>query len=196
MDEPTNDIEQSSPNTETPDVEKTTDEEIKNAVGKSKFKEKQKKTRKSHIKIISVLAGIGLIGLLISLGLMPHKGSKAFGTCKVFLELNVQYPDTLRLSGVKESANWVRIWYVQTDSFGEYKMERMQCFFKEHPEYGFELEKVTVRRREIEQSKIDSFNRSLPVVFQNLPDLTLPSPLPTNLRSLQFETNMFRKRIF
>ena len=196
MDEPTNDIEQSSPNTETPDVEKTTDEEIKNAVGKSKFKEKQKKTRKSHIKIISVLAGIGLIGLLISLGLMPHKGSKAFGTCKVFLELNVQYPDTLRLSGVKESANWVRIWYVQTDSFGEYKMERMQCFFKEHPEYGFELEKVTVRRREIEQSKIDSFNRSLPVVFQNLPDLTLPSPLPTNSRSLQFETNMFRKRIF
>ena len=187
--------ETSENNTATADPKKTTEEEIKDAVGKSKFKEKQKQAQKKQFQIGGGLIAVLLVGFLIYLGLKPYQGSKAFGVCKVFLELQIEYPPTVRLAGVRESGNWVRIWYAHTDSFGEYKMERLQCNFRQDEKYGFALDTATIERRKLDPAKIESFNRSLPIVLQNMPDLTLPSALPTNLRSLQFQTDLFRQQL-
>ena len=107
----------------------------------------------------------------------------AFGICKVFLELNVRYPNTLRINTVEEIGTFVRIWYTQTDSFGEYRMEPIQCYYKPDEKLGFILDKVTVRRREVDPEKVNRFNKTIPIILQYPPDLTLPTPLPDSLNN-------------
>ena len=156
----------------------------------------QKALRKKQMKqgggaLLALVLGYG-----IYLGLKPFEGSMAYGICKVFLELNVRYPETLRLSTVEESGSFVRIWYTQVDSFGEYRMEPIQCYFKPDEQYGFILDKITINRQEVDPQKVEAFNRTLPVIFANPPDLILPTELPDSLEGLQIETDMFRVPIF
>ena len=127
---------------------------------------------------------------------IPYKGTMAFGICKVFLELNVQYPSTIEVSNVEEFATSVRVWYSHSDSFGEFRMEPIQCYFKADEELGFILDKVTVRRREIDPELVNKFNQSLAVVLQNPPDLTLPPPPDDSLKNLHIDINRIFKPIF
>ena len=143
-----------------------------------------------------ILGVIALLGYGIYLLFVPYKGTMAFGICKVFLELNTQYPQTLRLSTVEELGMSVRIWYTQTDSFGEYRLEPLQCYFKPDDTYGFILDKVTLSRREVDPLLVSEFNKSIPTILAHPPDLTLPIPLPDSLQDLQIDTNLFRKQIF
>lgn len=173
----------------------TAEEEIDFIVARSKVKERKKKLFMKRLKI----GGGSTLAILLVYGVYllfkPYNGTMAFGICKVFIELNTQFPDTIRLSTVEEVGMSVRIWYTQTDSFGAYRLEPMQCYFKEHPEYGFALDKVTIKRREIDPAVIERFNASLPVILQNPPDLALPNPLPDSLENLQFDFAKFRKPI-
>ncbi len=172
------------------------DKEIEAAVSQSSVQGEKKKLRKKQIK----RGGIGTLALLFIYWVytlfIPYEGTMAFGICKVFLELNVRYPNTLRIGTVEETGTSVRIWYTQTDSFGEYRMEPIQCYFKPDEKYGFILEKITIRRREVDPQRIENFNRILPVIFKYPPDLTLPTPLPDSLDGLQIETDKFRTPIF
>ncbi len=171
------------------------DKEIEAAVSQSSVQGEKKKLRKKQIK----RGGIGTLALLFIYWVytlfIPYEGTMAFGICKVFLELNVRYPNTLRISTVEETGTSVRIWYTQTDSFGEYRMEPIQCYFKPDEKYGFILEKITIRRREVDPQRIENFNRILPVIFKYPPDLMLPTPLPDSLDGLQIETDKFRTPI-
>ena len=182
-------------NTEDPkkldDPENTKDEdaqpvdEIEAAVAASKVKEEKQKKQKSFMKRGGIALAILLVGYFVYYLMQPYKGSMAFGVCKVFIELHVQYPTTLKLSSVEEFSTSVRVWYTHTDSFGEYIMEPIQCYFKADDTYGFILDKVTIRRREFDQQVVDDFNNSIGVVFANPPDLTIPYPLDNVLKNLK-----------
>lgn len=170
-------------------------EEIEATVSQSNVQGEKKKLRKKQMK----QGGGALIVLLliygIHLGLKPFEGTMAYGICKVFLELNVRYPNTLRISTVEEMGASVRIWYTQTDSFGAYRMEPIQCYYKADEKLGFILDKITIRRKELDPEIIDRFNAILPVIFANPPDLIYPAPLADSLEGLQFETDSFRMPI-
>lgn len=127
---------------------------------------------------------------------VPYKGGMTFGVCKVFLELYVPYPSTLRLSTVDDLGSSVRIWYTHSDSFGQYQLEPIQCFYREDPNLPFALDRVTVRRRELDAARIETFNHSLPTIFANPPDLSLPWPLEDSLKDLQLDTHLFARPIF
>ena len=90
----------------------------------------------------------------------------------------------------------MRIWYSRLDAFGEYRMEAIQCYFKPDPAYGYKVDRITINRRDIDTAAIERFNKSLPTVLENMPDLTLPSDFPDNIGSLKFDTDLFRKQIF
>lgn len=171
------------------------DAEIDAAISRSKVKKNKKIALTRRAKIGGYCALSVFLAYGIYLLFKPYEGTMAYGLCKVFIELNTQFPDTIRLSTVEEVGLSVRIWYTQIDSFGAYRLEPMQCFFKEDETYGFILDKVTIKRREIDPAIIQSFNRSLPVILANPPDLTLPSPLPDSLESLQLDFSKFRKPI-
>lgn len=185
------------PRQKTPPPEKSAAEkDIDAALAGSVLGRRKRESRKKLFKM-----GLWLIGLLLFAYLLywlfaPFKGSKFFGVCKVFLELTVQYPQELHLSQVNEFGESVRIWYSRLDAFGEYRMEAIQCHFKPDPAYGYRLDRVTINRRDYDTAAVERFNASLPVVLQNLPDLTLPQDFPDNIGALKFDTDLYRRQIF
>jgi hypothetical protein len=184
------------------------EEEIEVAIARSVVQEKRVKIRKKKFRL-ALWAGGGVVVALLGYYLFaPFQGTMAYGVCKVFLEQRVQFPMHLRLSQVEQSptnlhlgqgdkfSSWVRIWYTQLDGFGAYRLEPIQCYFHDDPELGYTaLEKVTIRRREIDPEIVKSFNKTIPIIFEHPPDLTMPTPLPDKLKNLRFEINRFIKPI-
>ncbi len=171
------------------------EEQIDEALAKSSFQGQKKGQRKLQMKIGGVLGVVLLISwTLYSMG-QPGKGSMAYGICSVFLESNIRYPHLLRMSTVEEFAASVRIWYTQIDSFGATRMEPIQCYFKQDEKLGTILEKITINRREVNQKRVDDFNRSISTIMSYPPNLDLPWSLPDSLQDLQIETEKFRKPI-
>lgn len=159
-----------------------------------------KKTRKKLI-----IGGVVLfLGYAVYWLFAPAQGGITYGACKVFLQLHVRYPAYLRLSKVTDFGDSVRIWFTQIDSFGQYRMEMIQCHFRypteeEAIKYGnvsFVLDKVAISRREVDPEKIDRFNRSMASIIANPPNLTLPYEIPDSLQDIQIDTDSFRKKIF
>lgn len=178
-----------------PDMRTKAEKEIDEAIAKSAVKEKRDKSRKKRIKW-----GIGGLGLAFlaygfRLLLVPFEGDLSFGVCKLFLELNSRFPHTIRLSEVEVLASSVRIWYVDTDAFGQQRLEPIQCYYKEDQTYGMIIDRITIDRRDVDPLKVNAFNRILPVILQNPPDLSLPDPLPDNLEDLNPQTQKFLKPI-
>lgn len=123
----------------------------------------------------------------------PRKGTLLYGLCGSFLELNLQYPHTIKHVRVEQYRKAIRIYYNHVDSFGEYQREFIECSFVQDPEKGIQLETVFIdhikpitnkeraigkgRLYEVEKKYIDMFNRSRSpaAIMSQDPDLTLPS---------------------
>lgn len=168
---------------------------IEQSLSQSTLVQKKQNQKKQRLKWAGILTGVLFLTWAISGLFAPYKGDARFGICKVFLENSVRYPSHLRLSTVEDFGNSIRIWYAQTDAFGEYKLEQIQCFYKSDEQLGMILEKITFNRRPIDEQKVADFNLILPVVLQNLPDLSYPSPLPDSLEDLQIDADMFRRAL-
>jgi hypothetical protein len=170
-------------------------DEIDTAIASSKIKEEHKKKRKKQFKY----GAIGGVAALVAYGLWllfkPFEFSMTYGVCRVFLELNVQYPQSLRMSTVEDMGMNIRIWYTQVDSFGEYRLEPIHCYYRPDETTGLALEKVTINRREVDPAVIRRFNSSIPSILAYPPELVYPTPLPDSLRDLQINTDAMRKPI-
>ncbi len=174
----------------------------KNTVESIKQRRAYKRRQTRKWTIIGGVATL-LSGLIWAL-FIPYKGSMTYGVCKVFLENYVLYPQSIRISTVDDYGASVRVWFTYLDSFGEYKLEPLQCFYKmttdedkkKYGNVGFVLEKATINRREISQNIIDRFNYSILGIVASPPDLSLPMPIPDSLEDLQIDSSKFRKPIF
>ncbi|MEZ5815329.1 MAG: hypothetical protein R3E13_11525 [Alphaproteobacteria bacterium] len=170
-------------------------DEVEIALANSKMAATQKLKRKKLFTRGGALAGLALFSWFAYGLFVPYKAGLTFGVCKVFLELHVQFPKDLRISTVDDFGDYVRIWYTQLDAFGEYRMESIQCNFRPDEVMGSAVERITINRREVDPERVELFNKILPVILQNPPDLTIPYPLPDSLKNLQIETDLFRKPI-
>lgn len=171
-------------------------DEIEEALFSSKIKKKQDQKRKKTFQKVGTLFAACVLGYGIYLLFKPFKATMSFGVCKVFLETNVRFPETLRLSTVDEVGNYTRIWYTQIDAFGQYRMENIQCYFEPDEKMGARVEKILINRREIDPQRVADFNRILPVVFAYPPDLTWPAPIPDSLEDVQIDADKFRTPLF
>ena len=150
--------------------------------------------KKFLIKMVGITGATLLITYGVYLLFSPHKGGIAYGTCLTFLQSHTRYPDTIKLNSVEylEQGASIRIWYSQIDSFGQYRLEPIQCYFRaaqqeDISKYGavpFVVEKIKLNKLDIENDEIDSFNKSILGIVANPPDLILPYPLPTALDEL------------
>ena len=176
-------------------VKTMVEEQIDAALAQSSIQNKRRTARKRQFNI-GIAAGVLLVlSYAVYWLFKPIEGGMAFGICRVFLENSVRFPNHLRLSTVEEFDNSVRIWYTQVDSFGEYRMEPIQCYYKQDPERGTMVDKVTINRREVDPKIVERFNQALSSMVQYPMDLNLPEPLPDSLEDLQFDTEKFRKPI-
>lgn len=167
-------------------------DDIDAALARTKLANAEKDKRKRIFKWGSIATVVGLLGWGINYLFAPYAAGMTYGICKTYLELNVQFPQDLRISTVDDFGQYVRIWYVQVDAFGEYRMESIQCNFRADETTGAALEKISINRREVDPAKVAAFNTILPVILENPPDLTIPHPLPDSLENLQINTDAFR----
>ncbi len=143
-----------------------------------------------------VAGSIGLLGGLIYYLFSPLQSTMAYGICKVFLERQVSYPETIRISEVEEFETSVRIWFAQINSFGEYRLDQIQCYYRPDPVSGSVLDRVAFNRRDVDPDVVAAFNQTIPAILENPPNLSIPDPLPDSLEDLTVETDKFRKQIF
>ncbi len=222
----------------------------------------RKEALKKKIQLwASIAGGAVFIILIIIVSCQQAKGTIRYGMCKVFLELTLDYPLTLKVSEVREQGGYVRIHFTHLDSFGQFRSSRMECNFKmevsgaarewirnilKQAQYGPEgellqqpsitidawanaagvnlpillaflkeevnelatpedlgklaaavgqpppqgqlaLDKVIHNLLPVSQDRINHFNKTIPVLLENPPDLTLPGAFPSNLADLYIE---------
>ena len=162
----------------------------------SPLAQKKLALRKKRQKQLMYLAVIALIGYGLWWMFKPFQSSIQYGICKTFIELNVPYPYTLYYSEVLDfSDGSVRIWFSHYDSFGDYRLMPVQCYFTPHETYGLGLSRIIIERREVDPAIVERFNNALPAILAYPPDLTYPTPLPNDPNQLQFDFDSYRKKI-
>ncbi len=171
---------------------KLSDAEIEAALENTQLAKAEIAKRKRYIKIGLSIVFIALMIWAYNYLFGRYSAKMTFGICRTYLELNVQFPQDLRLSTVEDFGSYVRIWYSQLDAFGEFRMEQIQCHFKNREGGGTIVEKILINRREVDPDKIKSFNKIIPVIIQSPVDLTMPYPLADSLEDLQIDTDSFR----
>lgn len=168
------------------------DEEIEAALANSKLAEAQRLKKKKYFNYGMYVIGLTFVIWAYDFLFAPYTADMKYGICRVYLELNLQYPQDLRISTVDDYGTYTRIWYTQLDAFGEYRMEQIQCNYVADPVTGMKIEKITINRREVDPAKVARFNTSIPVIIKHPPSLEIPSPLADSLAGLQINTDAFR----
>lgn len=178
--------------------------EIDTALMQGKLSVKRKAKKKLFIQLGVAGIVVALVFWIASIAFTPAQAGMPFGICKVYLENTVRFPQELRLTTVEDlrprgsggdSLGGVRIWYMQVGSFGEHRMENIECYFKPDETLGAAIDKIIINRREVDSRKVDAFNKVLPIIIANPPDLAYPPPWADSIEDLQFQTDSFRKRI-
>ncbi len=176
-------------------LKRAPDDKFTQAIKQSRLQAKTKKRRKKQMKF-GIAGGVILVlGALFMYIITPYKGGMNYGICKVFAERNLTFPSTMKVMATEEFRTSIRIWYMMIDSFGNERMQPIQCYFTEG-DYGYlKLTKVKIRRRELEQSVIDGFNKTIPVIYAFPPNLEIPYPDTQTLQNLHYEVNRYRRPI-
>lgn len=183
-------------------VEKEKDE-VELALARGRLAEAKKAQRKKYIKFGAIAVGVGLLSWAGYFLFAPYEAGPPFGICKVYLENTVRYPQELRLSMVEDlrpinstdSLGGVRIWYTQIDAGGSYRMESIECYYRQDPELGAQVDRININRRPVEPEKIKKLNNILSVILKNMPDLTYPPAFSDSLSGLQINTDSIRMQL-
>jgi hypothetical protein len=161
-----------------------------------KLREKKKVQKKKNIKRGSILAFLVFFAWFIWWGFAPFRGTVPFALCKILLELNVPYPNTLRYTETNIlRSGAVRIWFTHVDPFGIFRMESFSCTFAQDPDtQNSIIAQAKWGNLDIEPAQLETFNKVMPfLVAGNFYDTTAPAPLADSLQDLKFEVDNFRK---
>ena len=134
------------------DIRTDDEKEIDSAVAETKLQEQEKLRKKRNFRRMAGGGAALVLAYLIYLGLKPFEAGMGYAVCKVFVELNMRYPDTLYFSSVETFGTSIRVWYTHVDAFGEYKLESTQCFYKPDPEgkVPFIFDRIAINRRDVD----------------------------------------------
>lgn len=131
--------------------------------------------QKNKKQIMYAAAGIAIIILLMMVySMQPRKGPMGYAICAAFLELNVDYPHTLNITGLEGSVTAIRIYFSNINSYGAWREEMLECTFASDEKMGMKLSQVTRNRRAVDQKKVDEFNVSLPAIISSDPYRLMP----------------------
>lgn len=138
---------------------------------------------KKRRQILYVVIGfVFAMAVLITYSCQPKKGSMMYGICHAFLEQIVDYPPTVQILYVEQFPRAVRLYFNQTDAFGQFTQDMIECVGDPKGELRFS--EVLLNRKQVDAEKIEQFNKTIPAVVASEPDLTLPEPPPRNARRI------------
>ena len=161
-----------------------------------KLREKKRLKKKKTIKKVSFGTFTVLFGFFLYWGFMPFQGTVPYAMCKILIELNISFPETLKFKEVAELRTGdVRIWFTHIDAFGAYRQDPFICSFGVDPE----TEKSIITRAkwgtiDLDQKQLDTFNTIMPyMVAGGYYDTTYPAALPESIEDMKLETDKYRK---
>lgn len=111
-------------------------------------------------------------------------GTWRYGACQVFLERTVRFPTTVKQIAVSETRVGAKILFTHTNPYGYTQTQLLECIFKTENN-AVSLTKATIDRLTIDQDTLNTFNKSLPVILRQLPDLTYPPRPPSDLEKIK-----------
>lgn len=145
---------------------------------------KKKAQKQSNVRWYA-LGGLVTFILIVVYACTPSYGTILYGICKVYVEQNTFYPDSINILKVSERGAEVRIYYNKIDPYGQTSFNTAVCTFRQDERMGVVLDEVDFNREteyEAENpERIAEFNTTIPVIRENPPDLKLPPRLPTNI---------------
>lgn len=144
--------------------------------------EKQKKMRRRII--IGGVVGV-LLALLIWRGLQPYEATVHYGLCRVFLEQQIRYPQTVRITSIESFDQSMRMYYTYTDEVGGVRSEMFECEFR--PYNQLNLHAAYRNRRPIDPEIVEQFNKTIPLIASMEMDLVIPRRPPPGLSALKMD---------
>lgn len=161
------------------------DESIKRSLDSSALVRRQKARIKKRNKALLIIGGIGALIALVNYVFKPFNVHFSYGVCRAFLELQVEYPDTLRYLYVGYLPKRTRIWYIEYNSFGNKSMDHIDCFFSYPGGINAHLHKVEINRSELDGNVVRRFNETIPSVIHHMPDYTFPNGGGMDIKTLE-----------
>ena len=146
---------------------------------------KKRPGNKKSNKPLFIGIGVLVMSLLIWVGMQRPQGTIKFGICKTFVEQTLTYPLELRISSAAERPTDVKMEYTTINEYGEYILSTIVCAFRPDPVTTWAISEVQLNRQKLPQADVEKFNQTIPFILTNPPDLTLPTPFPDDLQSLQ-----------
>ena len=96
-------------------------------------KQEARKRRKKLFRniFLGVLAFL-VIAYIVIVNSLTVYGTVKYGICKTIMELSVPFPETIKISVVRDPnpGQYSRITFSHVDSFGQYRLTRLQCNFE------------------------------------------------------------------
>lgn len=132
----------------------------------------------------------GVIGFLLLLVMFivyscqPPRGSIIYGICSAFLEQTVDYPTSIQQLYVEQFPRAVRIYFNQTDAFGQFTQDMIECIADPNAMPALVFSQVLYNRKPVDPEKVKTFNPTIPVLMASDMDLTLPPPPKDVLKRL------------
>jgi hypothetical protein len=114
------------------------------------------------------------LSLIVWWGLQPLKGKIEYGVCRTYAEMNIQYPDTMQISEVKEFDRATRVYYTHIDAFGQSRKELIECAFRRDVNGNLYAEKIEINRLPEPDDKVEKFNATINTIIAFEPDLIIP----------------------
>lgn len=164
---------------------------------KQKLKDNYPEIKRRATGTEGIVYGVCFFGLVFVIMIIvqsctPRTGNILYGMCSQFLQMQLQFPETIKHKDIELYRKAARIYYTHIDGFGEYQLESIECAFYQDDVKGVQLEsvffskvkEVTSKSRTagkgslyaVEKKYIDRFNesRSPAAIMGAEPDLTIP----------------------
>lgn len=145
----------------------------------------KKKKLAQRTKISAGVFAFLFIIFIIWAATQPRYGTMYFGVCKVFIEQQLFFPDSMRVRDLRPiiggSDVSFRMWVTYIGESGRYHYRSFECTFKGR---DLELRRVTQELRPYDEELIEQFNLSLPAILAHPPNLELPPFMDGPLESL------------
>ena len=146
----------------------------------------EKQGRKISTKKLIAGGVILLVAYVIWWGTKPIVGTMHVGICRTYVELTLRYPETLRLSAAEVFERSQRLYYTYIDAYGQNRSSTIDCRFLNSIASGdYTLETVTIDRRPESPEDIARFNKTIDMIVAGDPNLIVPPPFSTDLRTLK-----------
>lgn len=113
----------------------------------------------------------------------PVKGGMYFGLCRVFMETQVRFPNTIKLTSVEWIERSLRIYFTHIDAYGGTRSEMFECTYNRDAKLF--IREARRNRIMIDPEKVANFNKIIPIVIAAKPDLTLPRQPSDDLMDLR-----------